>query len=1104
MATELERLHVVIEANVKQYSGAMALLGRVTRQAVEGASVALGRLDADLERTAKQANSQMGLFAKHVVGPLAAALSVKEIIGYAESWKEAGNQLRVAGVAGDRQAEVMERLYQLAQKNAAPLNATVELFSRATQAADNLGASERQILAATDAVGLSLKVAGKGAGEAGGALLQLSQLLSGNKVQAQEYNSLIDGMYPLLQAVASGSDRWGGSVGKLSADVKDATVTTREFFQALLKGLPALQTRASAAVGTLDQAFTKINNALTRYIGQTDSSLGATQRLVSGLNAFADDFDNIADTALKLAAVVSGALVGRALGGLAIKIPIAIVAFRALSLAAAASSGAATFLATRFASAGLAIAGAAAASSLFRTAALAYAAGPIGLAIGATVTALIAFSDHTTSAATDAQSMRDIVDQLAAAQQRLTTETGLAAEQLWKQSAALKANADALVETARARLLAARANLEASTYFGSEGPPVDAGVNEAKLAQAEAALQEFVARVRERTRMDIPVELDLASLEKLKAHFESVLATLKAAAADPIQITVVQTRIDEVQSQINERTAEDAKNRPPVVDIPLPDRKPEKFGKQSGTGGGGSSRDDFQETLKDLERQRELIGLGAREQAQLNAEQRAGSSLTAAQTAHVRALAGALYDAQQAQERLNQAAEYFGQAGFDAFDRLALKGEELSSVLRDLVMDLARAVAQAALLGQGPLGGFGIQGQGGGPGGLFGALLGGLFSVGGGKAGGGAVLPGTVYPVGEKGREYFMPREPGQILTEHHFERLRSVAEGREREFDGHGFIPPAGMDRPIRSGPGASIDERIIRLRRVIDDAAPANRRPLQAPALETFGRIRPENAPSLARLGRVIENSAGGDIQGQPAEIPRRRTEEIHRETEHRTSGPLDALVRQMETVRPQNEARLAPLDDRITAGAPKQLVPLRRAVEQVSGSIESRALGKRLAPRIPPPSGPLDSLVRRIEEQRTESETRLAPLARQAERMTENAARLLAPLDRVRAGSARAMGGPIFPNMAHIVGEHGPELVLPKIPSVVVPMGRGAGQSERASQAPAPNITMPAITINLDARGADRQGINEAVARLKAEIPNIAVKSVNEAYSRKVLLK
>jgi hypothetical protein len=81
------------------------------------------------------------------------------------------------------------------------------------------------------------------------------------------------------------------------------------------------------------------------------------------------------------------------------------------------------------------------------------------------------------------------------------------------------------------------------------------------------------------------------------------------------------------------------------------------------------------------------------------------------------------------------------------------------------VKQLERAALQSLLLGQGPLAALlGTANPMGGTGGIFGAIgnaIAGLF--GGGRAEGGPVLPGRVYPVGERGPELFVPSVAGMI-----------------------------------------------------------------------------------------------------------------------------------------------------------------------------------------------------------------------------------------------------------------------------------------------------------------------------------------------------
>ncbi|MHC3128362.1 hypothetical protein OB03_14245, partial [Brevundimonas sp. GN22] len=186
---------------------------------------------------------------------------------------------------------VEDSLYETANRNGIAVAATAELYQRASMARENLGASEQDLLKIVSGTSAALKLQGTSATEASGALLQLGQLLGGSTVQAAEFNSLVDGLPTVLQAVANGSDRWAGSTIKLTKDVKDGKVTVQEWAAAMLKGFGDIETRASASTTTVAASLQTLNNELGRFIGQTDSGLSATQRMAQGIEILASNLD---------------------------------------------------------------------------------------------------------------------------------------------------------------------------------------------------------------------------------------------------------------------------------------------------------------------------------------------------------------------------------------------------------------------------------------------------------------------------------------------------------------------------------------------------------------------------------------------------------------------------------------------------------------------------------------------------------------------------------------------------------------------------------------------------------------------------------------------
>ncbi|MDX0262891.1 TIGR02594 family protein [Sinorhizobium meliloti] len=312
MATDLERLVVQLSADIKGYEREMARARGVANREFNA-----------IERRAQTMNRRLDSigkgFGRGMIAPLAGvagALTVAEVIKYADAWKRAGNQLKVSGIPAAQLAGTLDRLYDIAQGAGADLGSTVTLFARLSQSAKDLGADQEQLFQFTKGVGDALKVAGTDAQSASGALLQLSQALGGAVVRAEEFNSINEGARPILQAVANGMKEAGGSVSRLREMVLDGTVTSRAFFEAFLQGSRGLAQQAEAASTTFGQAFQKIENAFTKYIGQTDEGLGASQRLIKGLEALADNFDATADTAIAFASILAAGLLGRAITGM--------------------------------------------------------------------------------------------------------------------------------------------------------------------------------------------------------------------------------------------------------------------------------------------------------------------------------------------------------------------------------------------------------------------------------------------------------------------------------------------------------------------------------------------------------------------------------------------------------------------------------------------------------------------------------------------------------------------------------------------------------------------------------------------------------------------
>lgn len=319
-----------VDQRLGQVGRSFNLSGPIARTRAEIATI--GTSADRVERQIRQSSGGIRAALLASTAGVGAAFSVNQVKEYADGYTRFTNQLKVAGLAGEALGKTQNDLYGIAQRYGVQLESIGGLYGRLTQGAKELGSSQSDMLRFVSGVGAALKVQGGDAASTSGAILQLTQALGGEIVRAEEFNSINEGARPILQAVANGIDRFGGSVAKLRGEVIEGKVTSREFFAAFLKGSAALEAQATKANFTISASFQILNNALGKYIGESDAAFSASERVGSAIVSIANNLDTIVP-ALSTIAIAYGATkaAGLAFGGVATVIATVAQADRALA-----------------------------------------------------------------------------------------------------------------------------------------------------------------------------------------------------------------------------------------------------------------------------------------------------------------------------------------------------------------------------------------------------------------------------------------------------------------------------------------------------------------------------------------------------------------------------------------------------------------------------------------------------------------------------------------------------------------------------------------------------------------------------------------------------
>jgi len=293
MADDLQRLIVSLEAQTKQFNNALAKAnGEATRRARQ--------IESRFAKMNSGISAQFGKLAAQMAGAFAAQVSLRGAQGLIDAATRIDNALKVAGLSGEELERVYERLYDSAKKSAAPLEALVELYGRASLVQKELGVTTADLLNFTDKVAVALRVSGKSAQESSGALLQLSQALGSGVVRAEEFNSILEGALPIAQAAAAGLKEAGGSVAKLRQLVVEGKVSSEAFFRAFEAGSVILEQKVAGAAltssGALENLHTELVNAARKFDDVADVS-GATVTALDKLAGIVRGLSNVFEAA---------------------------------------------------------------------------------------------------------------------------------------------------------------------------------------------------------------------------------------------------------------------------------------------------------------------------------------------------------------------------------------------------------------------------------------------------------------------------------------------------------------------------------------------------------------------------------------------------------------------------------------------------------------------------------------------------------------------------------------------------------------------------------------------------------------------------------------
>lgn len=290
MAGALGRLNIDLTLNTANFTNAINRSQRQTEQFGQSIRVSLQAITVQQERMVSQTAKSSALFARFA-SVTASALSIHQVINYADSWTELQNRLKLVTESSVELNKATHAVYDIAQKTYQSLDATAQVYQRFADNADRLGLSQQKVAELTETVSKAVAISGASATAAQAALTQFGQALASGQLRGEELNSVMEQTPALAKAIADGM---GVSVGELRKKAQDGEMTIEKVIQALERAADSVDKKFATSVTTVSQGFTNLQSAMTKFIGEANQGTGATQLFTTGMTTLADNLSLVA------------------------------------------------------------------------------------------------------------------------------------------------------------------------------------------------------------------------------------------------------------------------------------------------------------------------------------------------------------------------------------------------------------------------------------------------------------------------------------------------------------------------------------------------------------------------------------------------------------------------------------------------------------------------------------------------------------------------------------------------------------------------------------------------------------------------------------------
>ncbi len=234
---------------------------------------------------------------RELAGYMAGLVTIGAAVAKMDAYTGIQNQLKLVTEGQNQLNTAMDNTFEIAQRSRSSWESTATVYQKLAMNAKDVGLAQEDIGRLTETISKGIALSGATAAQADAAIMQLGQALGSGALRGDEFNSVMENGYGLMQLLAKGMNV---PIGQLKSMAENGELTSEKVTKALLSMSEEADKQFSKTDATIGQSLGLLSNSLTQFIGEAGSSSGAAQVLSGSIEVLANNFELLADGAVVL------------------------------------------------------------------------------------------------------------------------------------------------------------------------------------------------------------------------------------------------------------------------------------------------------------------------------------------------------------------------------------------------------------------------------------------------------------------------------------------------------------------------------------------------------------------------------------------------------------------------------------------------------------------------------------------------------------------------------------------------------------------------------------------------------------------------------------